>query len=109
MDAKWRSYYQQNFYAFYLYISGFHETTNWWEKEFCDFCEDCYLYFLANKRPIYYIEAPIQHGKSRKLRYFLAWLVGRHTNMRFNFYTGDDKLRKETSDFMLDISIFLDT
>jgi predicted phage terminase large subunit-like protein len=58
---------------------------------------------LAGKRPIYCIEAPVQHGKSKKLRYFLAWLIGRHPHKRFNFYSGDDSLRQETSMDLKDI------
>jgi predicted phage terminase large subunit-like protein len=103
MNKQNREFLQQNFYAYYLYMSGFIESTNWWEKDFCNFCEDCYLNFFDNKRPIWYIEAPVQFGKSKKLRYFLSWIVGRHRNLRFNFYTGDDKLRKETSDFVQNI------
>jgi predicted phage terminase large subunit-like protein len=94
------AYFQTDFYAFYLHMSNNIDSTNWWERDFCNFCEECYASFLKDERPIWYIEAPVQHGKTLKLKYFLGWLVGRHRNLRFNYYSGDDKLRKETSAFM---------
>ncbi|PNX51990.1 MAG: hypothetical protein BV456_00930 [Thermoplasmata archaeon M8B2D] len=91
---------QTNFYAFYLYLFNFGKEkiiTGWWEKEFCDNLQEAYYDYLEEKMPVYCFEAPVQHGKSTKLRYFLAWLIGRHRKKRFNFYSGDNSLRKETS------------
>lgn len=99
--------FQTNFYAFYLHLFNYHNTdeilTGWWEREFCNNLQQAYYDYLEGKRSIYCFEAPVQHGKSQKLRYFLAWLIGRHPEKRFNFYSGDDSLRQETSLALKDI------
>jgi predicted phage terminase large subunit-like protein len=98
--------FQTNFYAYYLHLFNFYNEkiiTNWWEKDFCDNLQEAYYDYIGGVRPIYCFEAPVQHGKSEKLRYFLSWIVGRHPDKRFNFYSGDDSLRRETSIALKDI------
>lgn len=100
MNLEDKKLLQTDFYSFYLYIFNRNNEdiiTGWWEKEFCNNLQEAYYDYLEGKMPIYCFEAPVQHGKSSKLRCFLAWLVGRHRTKRFNFYSGDDALRKETS------------
>lgn len=95
--------FQTDFYAFYLYIFNLYNKeiiTNWWEEEFCNNLQEAYYDYLEGKMPVYCFEAPVQHGKSSKLRLYLCWLIGRHKNKRFNFYSGDDSLRKETSKYI---------
>ncbi|GHU27570.1 hypothetical protein FACS1894152_4370 [Bacilli bacterium] len=97
---------QNDFYSFYLYIHqdllGIDDLkTCQWEEELCDFFQyEVYLKFLRGERPLATSEAPIQHGKSTKLRLFACWLIGHHSNLRFNFYTASDKLRNETQIFI---------
>lgn len=97
---------QTDFYAFYLYImeniKGTDElTTGKYEEDLCDFLEyEIYKKYLEEERPIATIEAPVQHGKSSKLRVFTTWLLGREENTYFNFYTADDRLRAQTNDMI---------
>jgi predicted phage terminase large subunit-like protein len=91
-------YLQNNSFASYRYLFGLEKPTNWWEIEFYKFLQETYYQYLRRERPINCIEAPVQHGKSTKLRYFLAWLIGRHPNKRFNFYSADESLRDETTE-----------
>lgn len=100
---------QTDFYSFYLYINedlrgadGF--KTGKWEEELCDFFQyELYYKFLKGERPIATCEEPVQHGKSTKLRIFTAWLIGRHSDLKFNFYTASDDLREKTQREILSI------
>lgn len=100
---------QTDFYSFYLYINedlrgadGF--RTGKWEEELCDFFQyELYYKFLKGERPIATSEEPVQHGKSTKLRIFTAWLIGRHGDLKFNFYTASDDLREKTQREILSI------
>lgn len=100
---------QTDFYLFYLYINedlrgadGF--RTGKWEEELCDFFQyRLYYKFLKGERPIATCEEPVQHGKSTKLRIFTAWLIGRHGDLKFNFYTSSDDLRDKTQAEVLNI------
>ena len=94
---------QTEFYAFYRYMFGVEHPTNWWVKAFCNFLQAAYLDYLRLLRPIYCVEAPVQHGKSTILRYFIAWLIGRHPDKRFNFYSADENLRDETGIYVVNI------
>ncbi len=87
---------QSDFYAFYRYTAG--GKTNWWVRAFCDFLQyRVYRAYLNGQMPVATVEAPVQHGKSRIMRHFLAWLIGLHPDRRFNYYTASDKLLFETS------------
>ncbi len=89
---------QSDFYAFYRYVGGVGQKTNWWVKAFCDFLQyEVYWRFLNGGLPVATVEAPVQHGKSTIMRHFLAWLAGLHPDRRFNYYTASDKLLFETS------------
>ena len=87
---------QTDFYAFYRYTAG--GKTNWWVRAFCDFLQyRVYRAYLNGQMPVATVEAPVQHGKSRIMRHFLAWLIGLHPDKRFNYYTASEKLLFETS------------
>lgn len=88
---------QTDFYTFYRFMFGLDKASNWWVKEICQYLQDLYYDYRRELRPIYCIEAPVQHGKTTYLRYYLAWLIGRHPDKRFNYYSADDKLKDETS------------
>lgn len=100
---------QIDFYSFYLYINedlrgadGF--KTGKWEEDLCDFFQyELYFRFLNGERPVATCEEPVQHGKSTKLRIFTAWLIGRHGDLKFNFYTSSDDLRDKTQREILSI------
>ncbi|MDR1494941.1 MAG: hypothetical protein LBI29_02795 [Rickettsiales bacterium] len=97
---------RNNFYSFYLHIyqdllGADALKTRDWEEELCDFSQyEVYLRFLRGERPLATSEAPVQHGKSTKLRLFACRLIGHHGDLRFNFYTASDKLRNETQIFI---------
>ena len=109
MNESVRQNLQTDFYLFYLYINedlrgadGF--RTGKWEEELCDFFQyQLYYKFLNGERPIATCEEPVQHGKSTKLRIFTAWLIGRHGDLKFNFYTSSDDLRDKTQAEVLSI------
>lgn len=100
---------QSDFYSFYLYINedlrgADSFKTGKWEEDLCDFFQyDLYFRFLKGERPIATCEEPVQHGKSTKLRIFTAWLIGRHGDLKFNFYTASDDLRDKTQSEILNI------
>jgi len=96
---------QTDFYLFYRYLFGAEHPTNWWVKAYCDFLQEAYLSYLKQERPIYCVEAPVQHGKTTVLRYYIAWLIGRHPDKRFNYYSADENLRDETSTAVLNILV----
>lgn len=109
MNESTRKKLQADFYSFYLFINedlrgsdGF--RTGNWEEELCDFFQyELYYRFLKGERPIATSEEPVQHGKSTKLRIFTTWLIGRHGDLKFNFYTSSDDLRDKTQAEVLNI------
>lgn len=86
---------QSKFFAFYKAVGE--GKTGWWLETLCLFLQfKVYASFIDKELKVATIEAPVQHGKSRVLRYFLCWLIGLHPNLRFNFYTASESLRDET-------------
>ena len=88
--------FQNNFFDHYLFRfnSG---KTGWWEREFCEFLQWFEKCFREGKRPIAYMEAPVQHGKTTKMLEFITWMAGKYQDKHFAYACASDNLRKKSS------------
>lgn len=64
----------------------------WFQRELAQVLQEFYEALVAGERPKLIISAPPQHGKSRIVVEFLAWLCGRHPDMRTIYASYSDRL-----------------
>lgn len=64
----------------------------WFTYELARVLQQFYVDLLAGKRPILLINTPPQHGKSINVIDFVAWLVGRHPELKIIFTSFSDRL-----------------
>lgn len=86
-----------NFYAFRRLMGGTKFVTNWWVKETARHLQAFYERFIAGERPKMLLLAPPQHGKSRMVTDFDAWISGRNPNTKSIFASYSDDLGTRTN------------
>ncbi len=64
----------------------------WWQREISHELQRFYNEMVAGMRPKLVIEAPPQHGKSRMVVEFLAWLAGKDPDLKVIFASFSDRL-----------------
>lgn len=69
---------RESFYFFRRYIHKTQPKTGWFVKETSASVQQFYDDLIAGKRPYLVIESPPQHGKSRLIIEFIAWLAGKN-------------------------------
>lgn len=85
----------QSFYKFRQIISGIQKQKlkkAWFTKDISDELQGFYDLLVAGKKPILLIQTPPQHGKSRAVVEFIAWLSGKHPETRTIYASFSDTL-----------------
>jgi hypothetical protein len=79
------------FYSFRIMMHP-NMLTNWWTKEISWQLQWFYEDLIAGKRPKLALEAPPQHGKSRAVEDFVAWVAGKNPDLKTIFSSYSDEL-----------------
>lgn len=82
---------RQSFWAFRQYLHP-KMKLGWWQREVCRELQRFQEDMVAGRRPKLVIEAPPQHGKSRMVVEFLAWLAGRDPDLRVIYASYSERL-----------------
>ena len=69
----------------------------WWVIETAIELQAFYNDLIAGKKPILILEAPPQHGKSIMVIDFMAWICGKHPELRTIFSSFSDRLGKRAN------------
>ena len=64
----------------------------WFQKRVAQILQEFYEKLVAGKRPMEVIQAPPQHGKSVQVVDFVAWLGGRHPELKTFYASFSDRL-----------------
>lgn len=88
---------RDSFYAFRQHIStkpgkGVTLKRGWWVKHSSNALQSFYDDFIEGKRPKLVIAAPPQHGKSRLVTEFVAWISGKHPELMSIYTSFSDRL-----------------
>jgi predicted phage terminase large subunit-like protein len=76
---------REDFWAFRQYMNPTMKK-GWWQREVAGILMRFYQELIDGLRPKYVLEAPPQHGKSFQVIDLLAWIFGKHPELR-GFYT----------------------
>src|SRR6266516_2748370 len=79
------------FWTFRMYI---HPTMKrgWWQQKTAKDLQQFYRDYRAGKRPKLVLQAPPQHGKSEQVRDLIAWMAGKHPELKTIFTSYSDEL-----------------
>lgn len=91
---------RNNFYSFRQYIGVRDFKKGWFQKDISHHLQQFYKDLKNKKRPILVIEAPPQHGKSRAIAEFLAWLIGKNPEIKSIFAAYSDRLGVRTNRYL---------
>lgn len=64
----------------------------WFTYELANSLQEFYVDYIAGRRPVLLINTPPQHGKSLNVIDLIAWVVGRHPNLKVIFTSFSDRL-----------------
>lgn len=81
----------RSFWAFFQRMKPKHKL-GWWQKDAAYALQQFYEDLVAGLRPILLIQAPPQHGKSELVVAFLAWVAGRHPELRQIYASYSERL-----------------
>lgn len=85
-----------DFWVYRCYMNpGMHRA--WWQREVCERLQQFYLDLLAKKRPKLVIQAPPQHGKSDTIVDFIAWVSGKHPELKTIYGSFSSRLGKRAN------------
>lgn len=73
---------RQSFWSFRCYLGGPKFLRGWWQEECADELQAFYEDMVAGKKPALLFEGPRQHGKTRQVVEFLAWVAGKNPDLR---------------------------
>lgn len=79
-------YWQFRLYMYPDMIDG------WWQREVARELMEFYRALIAGERPKLLIQAPPQHGKSRMIVDFIAWLSGKHPELKTIYASVSERL-----------------
>jgi hypothetical protein len=83
---------REDFDFFRVLMSGGDMLTNWWTIEINRHLKEFYKDLKAGKRPKLALMAPPQHGKSKAVNDFTAWVAGVNPNIKVIFTSYSDEL-----------------
>ena len=83
---------REDFDFFRVLMSGGDMLTNWWTVEINRYLKEFYKDLKAGKRPKLALMAPPQHGKSKAVNDFTAWVAGVNPNIKVIFTSYSDEL-----------------
>lgn len=82
---------RESFWAFRQYMNP-KMKKGWWQKQVAQICQQFLVELLAGLRPKYLLMAPPQHGKSYQVIDFIAWVSGKHPELRNIFASFSERL-----------------
>lgn len=82
LEQYWVQKSSKNFFAFRQYIRANNFLHGHFLEDMAQKLTQFYLDWRDGNRPILVIEAPPQHGKSWAITDFIAWMIGRHPDLR---------------------------
>lgn len=82
---------RESFYVYYRYMNPKYEV-GWWIKEVCEILQEFYNEYMVGNRPGYILEAPPQHGKSKLIINFIAWMSGKNPDLRVIYTSFSERL-----------------
>lgn len=65
---------------------------NWFVHELAEGLQEFYDDLIAGKKPMLIIEAPPQHGKSEAITDFIAWVSGKHPELKTIYASFSERL-----------------
>jgi len=90
---------RESFWAFRQYMDP-NLLKGWWVAEVSVKLQEFYERLINNERPKLLLEAPPQHGKSRSLQDFIAWVSGKQPQTRSMYASYSDELGIMTNLFI---------
>lgn len=69
----------------------------WWQRQVCRHLQKFYDDLLLKKRPKLVIQAPPQHGKSDVIVDFIAWVSGKHPDLKTIYGSFSGRLGKRAN------------
>lgn len=98
-EAYYAAEARENFWAFRRYMDpGL--RLGWFPRDVSDEFQAFYERLIRGERPKLVLMAPPQHGKSRNLEDFLAWVAGKNPDLRQIFASYSDNLGTRTNTAM---------
>jgi len=91
LKADQAIYARSNFWAFRQAMDK-HLLKGWFHRELASHLHRFYLDLKEGKRPKLVLTTPPQHGKSRAVRDFLAWVAGQDPDLKTMFTTYSNEL-----------------
>lgn len=82
---------RESFWAFRQYMTPGLKL-GWWQRDIARVLTEFYDELVGGGRPKYVIEAPPQHGKSVQILDFIAWLAGKHPELRTIYTSFSERL-----------------
>jgi predicted phage terminase large subunit-like protein len=82
---------RESFWAFRQYMNP-DMLLGWFQFEVAQELQQFYNDLVAGKRPYLVLSAPPQHGKSRQMIEFMAWLAGKNPNLKKMYASYSDEL-----------------
>lgn len=90
---------RNNFFAFRRFMDPTLKV-GWWVRELSAELQQFYADMIAGKRPKLVIMAPPQHGKSRTVQEFIAWVAGLQADWKTIFASYSDELGVDANNFL---------
>lgn len=90
---------RRSFWAFRQYMDPTLKT-GWFPRDMSIELQRFFIRLRAGRRPKMFIMAPPQHGKSRAIQDFIAWVAGMDPNLRTIFASFSSNLGVKTNRFL---------
>ena len=91
LDAINQELARRDFWEYFRWM-GPDLLQGWWQQDAANHLSRWYQDLMAGRRPLLLLAAPPQHGKSRLLVDFIAWLVGKDPDRRVIYASYSDTL-----------------
>jgi predicted phage terminase large subunit-like protein len=82
---------RRSYWAFRQYVHP-DLIIGWWQREIAEELQTFYEDLIAGKRPKLLIQAPPQHGKSMQIVDFIAWVCGKHPELKVIYASVSERL-----------------
>lgn len=82
MEDWWIKKSRRNFLAYRQFMRNDKFEYNWFIADLCKQLQQFYIDLINGRRPILLIQSPPQHGKSWSITDFIAWISGKHPELR---------------------------
>lgn len=82
LEQWWIKKSRNNFLIFRQFLNEPNFKTNWFVDDLCRQLQNFYIDFINGQRPILILSTPPQHGKSIAVIDFIAWIIGRCSEIK---------------------------